>query len=71
LLRKPADDIALLLYRRSPAKMFALMRSVEELAATGWAVSAARTAVERRGERRSTGLSFPRLIGLAQRLVLF
>jgi hypothetical protein len=35
LLKMPADDIALLLYRRSPPKMFALMRAMEELAATG------------------------------------
>jgi hypothetical protein len=35
LLKMPADDIALLLYRRSAPKMFALMRAMEELAATG------------------------------------
>jgi hypothetical protein len=35
LLRMPADDIALMLYRRSPGKMFALMREMQELAATG------------------------------------
>jgi hypothetical protein len=38
LLKMPADDIALLLYRRVPAKMFAVMRSMEALAATGSAV---------------------------------
>lgn len=35
LLHMPAAEIALLLYRRSPPKMFALMRAKEELAATG------------------------------------
>jgi hypothetical protein len=38
LLKMPADDIALLLYRRSAPKMFALMRAMEELADTGSAV---------------------------------
>jgi hypothetical protein len=38
LLRMPADDIALMLYRRSPSEMFAMMRAMEELAATGSAV---------------------------------
>jgi hypothetical protein len=31
----PAAEIALLLYRRSPPKMFALLRAIEELADTG------------------------------------
>jgi hypothetical protein len=35
LLKMPADDIALLLYRRSAPKMFAILRAMEELAATG------------------------------------
>jgi hypothetical protein len=38
LMRMKSDDIALMLYRRSPTKMFAVMRSMEELAATGSAV---------------------------------
>jgi hypothetical protein len=38
LLKMPSDEIALLIYRRVPAKMFAVMRSMEELAATGSAV---------------------------------
>jgi hypothetical protein len=37
LLKMPSDEIALLLYRRVPAKMF-VMRSMEALAATGSAV---------------------------------
>jgi hypothetical protein len=38
LTKMSADEIALLIYRRSPSKMWALMRSMEELAATGSAV---------------------------------
>ena len=38
LLGMPANEIALLLYRRNAPKMFALMRAMEELAATGSAV---------------------------------
>jgi hypothetical protein len=38
LLKMPSDDIALLIYRRVPAKMFAVMRSMEALAASGSAV---------------------------------
>jgi hypothetical protein len=33
LLKMPAAEIALLMYRRAPAKMFAAMRAMEELAA--------------------------------------
>jgi hypothetical protein len=45
VMRMPADDIALLLYRRSAPKMFALMRAMEELAGSvarpvsGWAAA--------------------------------
>jgi hypothetical protein len=40
LMHKPADEIALLMFRRSAPKFFAVMRSMEELAASGTAVKA-------------------------------
>jgi hypothetical protein len=41
LMHMPAAEIALLLYRRSAPKMFAVMRAMEELAASGSAVKPA------------------------------
>jgi hypothetical protein len=35
LMRMPASEIALMLFRRQPSKMFAVMRAMEELADTG------------------------------------
>jgi hypothetical protein len=51
LLRMPADEIALLLYRRSAPKMFALLRAMEELAATGSAVKPRSGGLRRGGVR--------------------
>jgi hypothetical protein len=54
MLKMPASEIALLLYRRCPSKMFAMMRAMEELAATGsaakpvsgWAAARQRPSIE-------------------------